>query len=144
MSSSLFADCYLPYPEFLKTWYKSGDKKFKDLQIGDLVYFYNYENVLELEVIKPLHETKGHLYLKYKQKGKNEIETVDFGETYCANTIDAYENSLAYLKHIPEGILGTTRDSVIKDALNRLKNKLNELDSQRTELQNQILKLEKL
>lgn len=134
-SSSVFHDYingisekkYYPY-----TWTRPGIKKFKDLKVGETIYFINtwyVHDLTLLEIIKPIYEAKGHLYLKYRVKGTKQERYIDFGLLYEEDTQKARDNSFVHhtLKK-DDGIIGTTLGETKREVISILQNKMKDLE----------------
>lgn len=142
---------YSEYPEIC--WYKNGDKKFKDLKVGDSLFAisnYYHDRIIELVVVKPLYRAKKHLYLKYEIKGEGVVRKLDFGETSNPNTLKKYDHSLVgdWIDAVYY-TFGTNRGSIIESTreglefwLDRYKNEGN-LEKQK-EIEADILSIQSL
>lgn len=133
MSASLYHDCIDPfnmdYEYIPNTTYENGDIKFKDIKAGDTLYFCDDLAILELEVIKPLYDTKGHKYLKYKIKGKSKERTINFGPLNDADVINVGEMSSVLWTIIYDGIISTSREAVKRECIKTYEEKINDLES---------------
>ena len=153
MSSSLFADCYIPYPEYKKTWTRKGDKTFGDLKAGDIFYFCGVGNGLgeldsgleELVVEESMYEVEEHIYLKYRKKGKKKIYILNFGETCCWNARESYNNSMVADKvDYTKGIIGTTKESLLDYVIDSFSEELKKIEQKRQYIINSISTLQAL
>ena len=125
MSSSLFYDCYAPYPVYAKTEYINGDRKFGDLKKNDIIYWLRYTKntnekefsfkVIPLFVKYPWHEAKGHFYITAVEKN-NKKHYIDFGESNCWNVREESKNSsiVEYVKKFGDKFIGTNINSLVK------------------------------
>ena len=139
--SSIYYDCIhgiTDTEDYPCTWARPGSKKFKDLKVGETIYFISAWYVHELtllEVIKPMYETKGHLYLKYRIKGTKREGYINFGPLREKDVQEAKDNSLvSYTLKKEDGIIGTTLGktkekiiSLLQDEIENLERKVNDL-----------------
>lgn len=112
MSASLFDCCGYNYEPYLKTEYICGDKRFEDINVGDVLYYLDeFDTLTELVVTKPFHMAKGHCYITVKGKCKN----INFGSSNTGNVFYAKHDSIAFYNN---GIIGTNKESVIAKQCN--------------------------
>ena len=110
MSASLF-DSYVDYEAYPDTEYAEGDKRFDELEVGDILYWLEFGQEgykwVELEVTNGWHENKGHYHITCKN-GKKKVH-INFGPSNCGNVRNASENSIVwYYGHI----IGTNKKSI--------------------------------
>ena len=142
MSSSLFDTCVGDYSScyYATTKYFDGDKKFEDVDKGDILYFVSCGGELE-EIIAngKLKESNGNLTLSTIKRGKRFI--VDFGSLCVGNTFDSYRNSMIM---IFDGYLGTNKQSVISQLIKEQQEELDKLYKQTSSLEYRIEQLNNL
>ena len=125
MSSSLFDSCAVDYSSYYyaTTKYSDGDKKFEDVDKGDILYFVSYQGKLEeITANGKLKKSNGKLILSTTKGGKRFI--VNFGSLNVGNTYDGYRNSMI---GISDGYLGTNKQSVISQLINEQQKELDKL-----------------
>jgi hypothetical protein len=143
MSSSLFDLCSFEANSYYyaPTKYVDGDKKFKDVDKGDILYFVSHQGDHIEEIISngKLKRSNGKLTLSTNRSGKRFI--VDFGTLNYTGTYDGYKNSMVW---IPGGYLGTNKQSVISQLIKEQQEELDKLYKQTSSLEFRIEQLNNL
>ena len=142
MSSSLFDSCVIDHSSYYyaSTKYVDGDKKFKDVDKGDILYFVSYQGELEeITANGKLKKSNGKLMLSTTKGGKRFI--VNFGSLNVGNTFDSYEQSMV---RILNGYLGTNKQSVIAQLIKEQQEELDKLYNQTSSLEFRINQLNNL
>ena len=141
MSSSLFDSWAGDYSYYYATTkYFDGDKKFEDVDKGDILYFISYQGELEeITANGKLKQSNSKLTLSTTKRGKRFI--VDFGSLNVGNTFDSYRNSMI---KILGGYLGTNKQSVISQLIKEQQEELDKLYKQTSSLEFRINQLNNL
>ena len=141
MSSSIFDSFVVDSSYYYApTKYFDGDKKFEDVDKGDILYFVSYQGELEeITANGKLKQSKGKLTLSTTKRGKRFI--VDFGSLSVGNTFDSYQNSMV---RILDGYLGTNKQSVITQLIKEQQEELDKLYKQTSSLEFRIEQLNNL
>ena len=141
MSSSLFDLCIGDYSyHYATTKYSDGDKKFEDVDNGDILYYVSYQGELEeITANGKLKRSKGKLTLSTTKGGKRFI--VDFGSLNVGNTFDSYGKSMIM---ILDGYLGTNKQSVISQLIKEQQDELDKLYKRTNSLEVRINQLNNL
>lgn len=141
MSSSLFDSCVGNYSYYYATTkYSDGDKKFKAVDKGDILYYVSYQGELEeITANGKLKQSKGKLILSTTKGGKRFI--VNFGSLNAGNTFDSYGNSMI---RILDGYLGTNKQSVISQLIKEQQKELDKLYKQTSSYELNIKQLNNL
>lgn len=139
MSSSLF-DFYAGDYYYAITKYFNGDKKFEDIDKGDILYYISYQGELE-EITSngKLKKSNGKLILSTTKRGKRYI--VNFGTLNVGNTFESYKNSMI---KILDGYLGTNKESVIEQLIKEQQEELDKLRRKTSSLEFRIEQLNNL
>lgn len=135
MSSSLFADCYIPYETYPETVNVDGDKKFGDLKNGDTLYLLCRNGIdyslKELVLVKPWHQHNGNYYITCLD-GKKKV-AINFGTTCSWNVKHISKQSS--IVTFGGDLIGTNKDSVIEHKrhilLQEAKYRLKEYEAQK-------------
>lgn len=109
MSSSLFDTCYGDYPSCRETFYEEGDKKFKEVVKGDILYFVSPNGTVE-EVVANNTLRKSGLNLMMSIIRNNKRTKVDFGYYNCTFAFETPNNSILPYNG---GYFGTNKNSLI-------------------------------
>lgn len=142
MSSSLFDSCAVDYSScyYATTKYVDGDKKFEDVDKGDILYFVSYQGELEeITAAGKLKKSNGKLMLSTTKGGKRFI--VNFGSLNVGNTYDGYRNSMIW---ISGGYLGTNKQSIISQLIKEQQEELDKLYKQTSSYEFNIERLNNL
>ena len=142
MSSSLFDSCVGDYSSYYyaTTKYFVGDKKFEDVDKGDILYYVSYQGELEeITANGKLKKSNGKLILSTTKGGKRFI--VNFGSLNVGNTYDSYGNSMV---RISNGYLGTNKQSVISQLIKEQQEELDKLYKRTSSLEFKIEQLNNL
>ena len=142
MSSSLFDSGVGDYSYYYApTKYVDGDKRFEDVDKGDILYFVSRQGDHIEEIISngKLKRSNGKLTLSTNRSGKRFI--VNFGTLNYTATYDGYENSMVW---IPGGYLGTNKQSVISQLIKEQQEELDKLYKQTSSLEFRINQLNNL
>lgn len=141
MSSSLFDSCVGDYSySYAITKYSDGDKKFEDVDKGDILYYVSCRGELEeITANGKLKKSNGKLILSTTKGGKRFI--VNFGTLNYTGTFDSYENSMV---KISGGYLGTNKQSVISQLIKEQQEELDKLYKQTSSYEFNIKQLNNL
>lgn len=141
MSSSIFDSFVIDSSYYYApTKYFDGDKKFEDVDKGDILYFVSYRGELEEIIVNgKLKQSNGKLTLSTTKRGKRFI--VDFGTLNVGNTFYSYRNSMI---KILDGYLGTNKQSVITQLIKEQQEELDKLYKQTSSLEFRIEQLNNL
>lgn len=136
MSSSIF-DSYHDYEYYPITLYSKGDKKFEEVNEGDVLYYVSRNGEVE-ELISngKMKKNKRYLVLSTLRNGKRFI--LNFGPLNVGNVYDSYKNSIMSFEN---GYIGTNKKSVVKKLIEEEDKKFKKLF---TEISNVQIRLAKL
>lgn len=136
MSSSLF-DYYGSYEYFPYTTYSEGDKKFEEIDKGDILYYVSRNGEVE-ELISngKMKKNKRYLVLSTLRNGKRFI--LNFGPLNIGNVYDSYKNSIMSFEM---GYIGTNKKSVAKKLIEEEDKKFKKLFTEISDVQMHLAKL---
>lgn len=136
MSSSLF-DSYGSYEYFPYTTYSKGDKKFEEVDEGDILYYVSRNGDIE-EIISNgrMKKNKRYLVLSTSRNGKQ--FTLNFGPLNIGNVYDSYKNSIMSFE---KGYIGTNKKSVAKKLIDEEQEKFKKLFTEISNVQMHLAKL---
>ena len=136
MSSSLI-DSYGSYEYFPHTTYSKGDKKFEEVDKGDILYYISRNGDLE-EIISNgrMKQNKRYLELSTLRNGKRFI--LNFGPLSVGNVYDSYKNSIMSFEM---GYIGTNKKSVVKKLIEEEDKKFKKLFTELSNVQMHLTKL---
>lgn len=139
MSSSLF-DSFVGYEGFPYTSYSEGDKKFEEIDKGDILYYVSRNGDIE-EIISNgrMKKNKHHLILSTSRNGKRFI--LNFGPLNIGNVYDSYKNSIMSFE---KGYIGTDKKSVVKKLIEEEQEKFKKLSVEISNIQIHLTKLNEL
>jgi hypothetical protein len=136
MSSSIF-DSYRSYEYYPKTLYSKGDKKFEEVDKGDILYYVSSNGDVE-EIISNgrIKKNKHHLVLSTSRNGKRLV--LNFGPLNVANVYYSYKNSIMSFEM---GYIGTNKKSVVKKLIEDEDKKFKKLFTEISNIQTHLAKL---
>lgn len=136
MSSSLI-DYYGNYEYFPHTEYSKGDKKFEEVDKGDILYYISRNGDLE-EIISNgrMKQNKRYLVLSTLRNGKRFV--LNFGPLHIGNVYDSYKNSIMSFEM---GYIGTNKKSVVKKLIEEEDKKFKKLFTELSNVQMHLTKL---
>lgn len=139
MSSSLF-DYYGSYEYYPHTTYSKGDKKFEEVDKGDILYYVSRNGEVE-ELISngKMKKNKRYLVLSCLRNGKQ--FRLNFGPLSVGNVYDSYKNSIMSFEN---GYIGTDKKSVAKKIIEEEQKKFEKLYTEISNIQIHLAKLNEM